>query len=130
MTPNYVVRKSAWGAVTFWRVVLCWLIVPVIIMIADIIRLKCQRVEFYDNYVVIKTGVFARNENKSVFPAIETVSSRQSLWGRLFNYGDVYVDVVGRWDINLRGICNPEGLKAYLADMTIDGGAFAPTFIE
>lgn len=130
MTPNYVVRKSAWGAVTFWRVVLFWLIIPLIIMIIDIINLKCQRVEFYDNHVIIKTGVLSRNENKSVFPAIESVTSRQSLWGRIFNYGDVFVDVVGRWDINLRGICNPEGLKAYLSDKTIDGRGFAPTFFE
>ena len=99
-------------------------------MIIDIISLKCQRVEFYDNHVIIKTGVLARNEKKSVFPAIETVTSRQSLWGRIFNYGDVFVDVVGRWDINLKGICNPSGLKTYLEDKTIDGSAFAPTFVE
>lgn len=45
---------------------------------------------------------------------IVSVSVNQSIRGRIFNYGDISVDAVGKWDINTRGIANPESLKRYL----------------
>ena len=127
MTPNYVAKKSAWTAVNFWLVVLFWLIVPLIILIAKIVIAKHHVVEFYDDYVIVKSGVLSRNERKSVFPGITAVSIRQSLWGRICNYGDVYVDVVGKWDVRLYGMCNPRGLKAYLEDKSVSPSEIVKT---
>ena len=112
--PNYVATKSAWKAVTFWRVVLFWLIIPLIVMIVQIIVLKHERIEFYDDKIVVKSGVLSKNERKSIFAGVLSVSVNQSLWGRIFGYGDVIVDAMGKWDVNSEGICNPKELERYL----------------
>ena len=33
---------------------------------------------------------------------------------RIFGYGDVVVDIVGKWNINTNDIANPNALKEYL----------------
>ena len=121
MKPEYVARKSAWKAVTFLRVVLFWLIIPLIIMIWDIIRLRNETIEFYSNHIVVKSGVLSRKQRKSAFMGVISVSVDQSLLGRCFDYGDVRVDVPGRWDINTECIKNPDGLVRYLENKIISG---------
>ena len=116
MTPNYVAKKSAWGGVSLLCILFFWLIFPLIIMICRIVSLKHQTTEFYDGYVIVKSGVFSINERKTVFPSILSVSVHQSLGGRICNFGDVHVDVVGKWDVNLNGVCNPLELRDYLED--------------
>lgn len=130
MQANYVAKKSAWEAVTFWRVVLFWLIVPLIIMIADIIRLKSESIEFYDDKIIQKSGIFSRNEKKSVFTGVVSVGVQQSFWGRIFNYGDVNVDVMGKWDINTKGISNPRKLQEYLEGYIVSKKSFANVITE
>lgn len=113
--PNYIAKKSAWAAVTFWRVVLFWLIIPLIIMIVDIIIKKHEVIEFYDGYVVKRSGVIARKEKRSTITGIVGVSMSQTIFGRMCNYGDVMIDFVGKsWDISTKGIANAKGLKEYL----------------
>ena len=114
MVPEYVATKSAWKAVTFLRVVFFWLIVPLIIMIGHIIILKNEVIEFYPNQIVVKSGVLNKKQRKTAFIGVLSVSTEQSLIGRLFNYGDVKVDVPGKWDINTEGVSNPQGLAEYL----------------
>ena len=112
--PNYIAKKSAWSAVTLFRILLCWLIVPIIIMLVDIIVKKHERIEFYDDYVVVKSGVLSKKERRAPLIGIVGVSISQSIRGRIFKYGDIFIDVVGRWDINTKNIANPNGLKDYL----------------
>ena len=71
--------------------------------------------EFYENRVVEKRGVFSIQEKQKVFLGVYTVTVRQSLAGRIFNFGDVIVDSPGDWDAKQTfGISNPHGLKRYL----------------
>ena len=114
MVPEYVATKSAWKAVTFLRVVFFWLIIPLIIMIGHIIILKNEIIEFYPNQIVIKSGVLNKKQRKSAFIGVLSVSTEQSLIGRLFNYGDVRVDVPGKWDVDTSGVSNPQALAEYL----------------
>ena len=58
MQPNYVARKSVLPAFTFWRIILFFLIVPLIVLIYDIIARKKEVIEFYDDKIVYKKGVF------------------------------------------------------------------------
>lgn len=127
MRPNYVATKSAWKAVSFLTIIFFWLIIPLIVMAIRIIILKNERVEFYDNYVIIRWGVLSKNERKSAFLGVNAVSIRQSLLGRMFNYGDVDVDMVGRWDVDLEGISYPAGLKHYLETRYVDSSEIIRT---
>ena len=112
--PNYVATKSAWKAITFWRVVFFWLIIPLIIMIVKIIVLKHERFEFYEDKIIVKSGVLNKKERKTSFIGINSVSIEQSLAGRIFNYGDLRVDAVGKWDVNTLGVKQPKKVMAYL----------------
>ena len=127
MQANYVAKKTAWSAVTFFRVAFFWLIVPLIIMVVDIFVKKSTTIEFYDGYIIQKSGVLSKKEKRSVFPKVAAVSINQSLFGRMFNYGDVNVDVIGQWDVNLSGIAKPHELKKYLEDKMVDANSINPT---
>ena len=129
MKPEYVATKSAWGAVTFTRVILFWLIVPLIIMIWDIIVLRNETIEFYQNQIVVKSGVLNKKQRKCAFMGVMSVSVEQSLFGRMFNYGNVKVDVTGKWDIDTNGINNPQELVYYL-EKRIVTNASATTIIN
>lgn len=130
MEPIFVAKKTAWKGVTPLCVLLFWLVVPLIIMICRIVILKHQVIEFYDDHVIVKSGVLSKNERKTVFPSVLSVSVNQSLWGRICGYGDLKVDVVGRWDVNLEGICNPVALKKILEDKVISGRSINPVVVE
>ena len=113
--PNYVAKKSAWSAVTLFRVLFFWLIVPLIIMIVDIIIKKHEVIEFYDDYFIKKSGVLSKQEERAALIGVIGVSVSQTIWGRICNYGDVYIDFVGgAWDESTSNLANPNGLKNYL----------------
>ena len=114
MKPEFIVNKSAWKAVTFWRIVLCWLIIPLLVMVFNIISLKCEKIEFYEDKIIVKSGVLNKKERKTSFIGINSVSIEQSLAGRIFNYGDLRVDAVGKWDVNTLGVKQPKKVMAYL----------------
>lgn len=96
-------------------------------MIVQIVQLKFQKIEFYDTYIVQRSGVIARNERKSAFIGIISVSIQQTVAGRLFNYGNITVDTVGKWDIDTRGIAEPERLKKYLNTRMVNPNNFRNT---
>ena len=114
MTPNYVAKKSAVKELNFWLILFFWLIIPLIIQIVRILQAKAYSIEFYDERIIIKSGVLNKSEKQSVFAGVYAVSIDQSLWGRMWNYGDVKVDCPGKWDVDTAGIKNPKGLKAFL----------------
>lgn len=114
MTPNYVAKKSIASVLSPKLLLFFWLIIPLIIQIARIISAACNSVEFYENKIVVKSGVLNKSERQSVFAGVYAVSIRQSLFGGIFNYGDISVDCPGRWDVDTYGIKNPKALKEYL----------------
>ena len=119
--PNYVMRKSAWSVVRPWHILLGFLIVPLIIMIIEIINIKDETISFYNNKVVLKSGIFRRDEKVTVLTRVLSVTVKQSFLGRIFNYGNITVDVMGQWDIDMRGIKNPRKAKEYLETIAANG---------
>lgn len=70
MHPNYVARKSILPAFTFLRVILFFLIVPLIILIYNIIALKKEVIEFYDDKIIYKKGVLNKSETTVTFMGV------------------------------------------------------------
>ena len=114
MKPNYVAKKSVAAVLSFWLIVFFWLVIPLIIQIARILSAKCYSIEFYDNKIVVKSGVLNKKERQSVLAGVYSVSVSQSFAGRIFNYGNIQVDCPGRWDIDTADIKDPSALKKYL----------------
>ena len=114
-TPNYVATKSAWACVSFLWIVACILIIPLIILIFRIISIKHYRIEFYDDKVIVKSGWLNTNTRQMTFAGVTAVGVNQTLWGKIFGYGNVWVDCVGKWDLSTTTyIKNPAALEEYL----------------
>ena len=119
--PNYVIKKSAWSVIKWWHIVFGIFIIPLLIMIWKIINIKDESISFYNNKVVHRSGIFSKHEKTTILTRVLSVTVRQTFWGRIFNYGTIYVDMMGKWDISMRGIKNPMGAKAYLEKFVANG---------
>lgn len=128
--PNYVMKKSAWSVIRPWHLIFFFLIVPLIIMIVKIINVKDDKILFYNNKVVQQSGVFSKYERTNILTRVLSVTVKQTFWGRLFNYGTVKVDVVGEWDINMSGVKDPMGAKAFLETFVANGAAVKPIIMN
>lgn len=124
--PNYVIKKSAWSVIRPWHILLFFLIVPLLIMIWKIINIKDETISFYNNKVVIKSGILRKNERTTILTPVLSVTVKQTFWGRIFNYGNIHVDMVGKWDINMRGVKNPMEAKAFLENFVANGRTVKP----
>ena len=140
--PEYTAKRSAWTVCRFWQFLVFWVLVPVllygaatvlelestvmwaaiaawfvlliVILIIKIIIIKSHRVEFYRDRVVEKWGVFDVEKKINVFTAVLSARIEQKFWGRIFNYGEVKVNMVGPWDVDLTRIKKPRKLQNYL----------------
>lgn len=112
--PHIVARKSILPAFKFWRILFFWLIIPTIMIIVDVVKLKSQYVEFYDSFVIKKRGVFNKTEEKCMLPKVLSCHVYRSFWGRVFNFGHIKIDAIGKWDVDLTGIKRPLQVRRYL----------------
>ncbi len=126
MEPDYVAKKSILGECggkIFICILFCWLIVPIFLMIYMIIEVKKFRIEFYKDKVIMHRGFLHTEERQSILTTIVGVRINRSIAGNIFNYGDVVVDMVGRWDIDTRAIKDPVALKNHLKSIMDQTGA-------
>ena len=114
MNPNYVATKSVAVEVTFLRVLACILIIPIFYLVYKCLEVKSYRIEFYDDKIVTYRGLISKSKRQSVFMGVASTAVTQSLKGRIFNYGSISVDCVGKWDIDTTAIKNPYALEEYL----------------
>ena len=120
MNPLYVAKKSKLASFTLLRILFFWLIVPLILIILDIVRANIEKVEFYDNKVIEKTGIISKNEKNTIFKGVVSVSVNQGILGRLFRFGEVHIDLVGKNNLYLDKVKNPYELKKFLETKIID----------
>ena len=78
------------------------------------IDLSYDIVEFYPDFVVKKTGVFNKIEDKCMFPKIISCNVERTFSGIIFNYGNIQVDTIGKWDIDLIHIKRPMLIRRHL----------------
>ena len=127
MQPNFVAKKSAWACVSFLWILSCVLVIPLIVLIFRIIAVKHFAIEFYNDKIIIKSGWLNTKKKQMVFMGVTSVSTEQSLWGKIFGYGTVKVHCVGPWDVNSTTyIRNPEALESYLQTHIVARGNASP----
>ena len=123
MTPNYTAKKSVVSVLSFWGIVACILIIPLFVLIYRILEVKKYRIEFFDDKIITYKGLLNTSKKQTVFMGITATSVDQPLSGKIFNYGHVKVDCVGKWDVDTTYIKNPNELEAYLQTKIISGQA-------
>ena len=115
MTPNYIAHKSKVKSLNFWLILFFWLVIPLIVQIFRVLAAACYSIEMYDDKLVIKSGVLNKSEDQIAFSGVYSISLKQSLIGRMFDYGDIVIDAPGSWaDISTEGIKAPKEFKKYL----------------
>lgn len=98
-----------------WVGVALLLIINAIVIACAVIYARNYELRFYGNKVVEKYGIFSTHEKSSVLTPILGVSISQSFWGKIFNYGSIDIDVVGKkWDITTTHIKAPYEFKEFL----------------
>lgn len=120
MNPLYVAKKSKLAAFSLLRILFFWLIFPLVLIIIDIIRSSVEKVEFYDKKILNKTGIISKNEANILFKGVVSVSVNQGFWGRIFGFGDVQIDLVGKSNLYLEKIKKPYELKNFLETKIVD----------
>ena len=127
MNPNFIAKKSAWAAVKPLRVLFFFLVIPLLVMIFDIIRIKKEEILFFDDKVVHKRGWLTTKEAEYAFGGVYSVSICQGIFGTMFGYGDLAVDAVGHWgDLSLDHVKDPQKAKAFLAKHMVKRKAMHP----
>lgn len=116
---NYVLTKSAWKAFTIWRILFIWTIIPIIVIIVHIFVLKRDRTYFYNDRVISRSGVFSKHVKETSFIGVSAICVDQSLWGRMFGFGDLHVDVVGKWKVTIKGVKRPMEAREFLTNYVV-----------
>ena len=123
MEAQYVAKKSKLASITFWRILFCWLIFPLVFLLIDILKLSSYKLEIFENQIVETDGILSKNQKQTAFNGVVSVSVNQSFFGRLFNYGSIKMDIVGKNDFYIENIKDPNKFKSFLETkiVKIDG---------
>ena len=110
MEADLLVYGIAFGVVLF--------VVAILLVTFAIIEARKFKILFYDGRVIVKSGVFNTKETQSVMTPVVGVKIEQSIWGKMFKYGDIVIDKMGKgWDISTRYIKDPYKLKQFLESL-------------
>ncbi|HJT20693.1 MAG TPA: PH domain-containing protein [Nitrospira sp.] len=71
------------------------LLVPVWSLFSAYLGWRCSEFAVTDKRVLIKTGIVSRHTLETLLTKVENIGVEQTLWGRLFNYGTLYVTGTG-----------------------------------
>src|ERR671937_2990754 len=67
------------------------LVVPFVAWVVAYVRRRFSEFCVTDRRVLIKTGVLSRRTLETLLTKVENIGVEQTVWGRLFNYGTIYV---------------------------------------
>ena len=111
---EYVAKKSTWRVISFLWIVSCIFIIPIPILIYRIVAAQYEKITFYNDKIVLEKGLLNKSKKTIAYTGVFSVSMSQTLWQKLFDYGNVTVDLVGNNDINTDYIKDPQKLVNYL----------------
>lgn len=115
-TDDEVALMIGFGVFALLPVIIC-----IAVLVFSILVAKSYKIEVYSNRLVVRSGVISKKVKQSVMTPIVGVEIEQSVSGRLWNYGYVYIDKVGiGWDIDSHYIKNPEAFKNFLETLIDD----------
>ena len=133
MEAKYTATRSSLFDFSFFICILLLvlgLIPGIIYILVKNLSAHSYQVIFYDDKFIVKSGIINTHEDESVFKGVLSVSINQSLKGKMFNFGDVKVDIVGTKNITLCGVKDPEALKKYLQSRKVDVAEIRHTVIN
>lgn len=90
-----------------------------LIILLGVIKMYRQRYYVTTQRIKSEQGFISRVIRDAELDKIQDTLVKQDLWGRLFNYGDVYFSTAGAggYEITFASVSNPEGLKETIRDL-------------
>lgn len=83
------------------------LVIPLGVLFYSYLTWRCSEFAVTDKRVLIKTGIMSRHTLETILTKVENIGVEQSLWGRLFNFGTLYVTGTGSTREIFPGIHSP-----------------------
>ncbi|HEY6084025.1 MAG TPA: PH domain-containing protein [Nitrospira sp.] len=71
------------------------LVIPFVALLSAYLKWRCSEFVVTDKRVLIKTGIVGRHTLETILTKVENIGVEQTLWGRLFNFGTIYVTGTG-----------------------------------
>ena len=97
-----------------WFFAVTVIFIAVIVVLAWIKRLD-SHYTVTDRRVLVRRGIANRNERSASIDRIQNVNTKQGLYGRVLNFGDIEFDTAGSdtndSDLALRGINDPHKMR-------------------
>lgn len=85
--------------------------ITLILGIYELLRLRSIEQGVTNKRVILKKGIISRKTEEMKIKSIETVEINQSVWGRLFGFGDVKITGRGISDVIYKSIDDPMTVK-------------------
>lgn len=82
-------------------------VIPLGVLLSAYLKWRCSEFVVSDKRVLIKTGIVGRHTLETLLTKVENIGVEQTLWGRLFNYGTIYVTGTGSTRETFSGIHAP-----------------------
>lgn len=76
-------------------VILGWILVGIYIFIVMTVRYHTTEIGITTHRFILKTGLFTLNTQEIALQNIEGVKVHQSIWGRIFGYGNIKIEGTG-----------------------------------
>jgi uncharacterized membrane protein YdbT with pleckstrin-like domain len=83
------------------------LIIPLGVLLQSYLTWRCSEFAVTDKRVLIKTGIVSRHTLETILTKVENIGVEQSVGGRLFNFGTLYVTGTGSTREIFPGIYTP-----------------------
>ena len=83
------------------------LVIPLGVLFHSYLTWRCSEFAVTDKRVLIKTGIVSRHTLETILTKVENIGVEQTLWGRLFNFGTLYVTGTGSTRETFPGIQAP-----------------------
>ena len=97
-----------------WFFAVTVIFIAVVVVLAWIKRLD-SHYTVTDRRVLVRRGIANRNERSASIDRIQNINTKQGLYGRVLNFGDIEFDTAGSdtsdSDLALRGISDPHKMR-------------------
>lgn len=112
---NSIVLVLAW----IWGISGCWLLlIPTIKAISKTIRFKTTELVVTNKRVIEKYGWLNIYCDEMSLGKIENITTKQTFWGRIFNYGDICIQGTNRNNVIFGMVKNPEIIRKEINELS------------
>lgn len=70
---------------------LCWLFVPLVLMIVHLLKTKCTRTTITTTEIISERGVFSKTIDEVLLRRVTDIRLEQPFWLRIFGLSNLYV---------------------------------------